>query len=242
MDTLIVFARAPQPGTAKTRLATVFGTGAAHRLYAAMFADTLDLAGRVQARRLLSLAGAAVPDLPPDWIVLRQPERSFGERLAWSFAQAFADGARRCVLIGADAPHLQPGWIDEAFAALASADVVVGPTHDGGYYLLGLREAAPWIFREVSWSTPAVCEQTLRLVREHGCGDRLSAARPLPATASEPAPRPHARYSEIQLLTAQLGAILAVLLTLQFLSGALFYLYVFYYDAPPWFTFTRFLH
>jgi len=173
MDTLIVFARAPQPGTAKTRLATVLGTGAAHRLYAAMFADTLDLAGRVQARRLLSLAGAAVPDLPPDWIVLRQPERSFGERLAWSFAQAFADGARRCVLIGADAPHLQPGWIDEAFAALASADVVVGPTHDGGYYLLGLREAAPWIFREVSWSTPAVCEQTLRLVREHGCGYHL---------------------------------------------------------------------
>lgn len=49
-------------------------------------------------------------------------------------------------------------------------------------------------------------------------------------------------YSEVQLLTAQLGAILSVLLTLQFLSGALFYLYVFYYDAPPWFTFTRLTH
>lgn len=49
-------------------------------------------------------------------------------------------------------------------------------------------------------------------------------------------------YSEVQLLTAQLGAILAVLLALQFLSGALFYLYVFYYDAPAWFTFTRLLH
>jgi hypothetical protein len=50
------------------------------------------------------------------------------------------------------------------------------------------------------------------------------------------------RYSELQLLTAQLGAVLAVLLTLQFLSGALFFLYAFYYDAPPWFTFTRVLH
>jgi len=49
-------------------------------------------------------------------------------------------------------------------------------------------------------------------------------------------------YSEVQLLTAQIGAILAVLLALQFLSGALFYLYAFYYDAPPWFTFTRLLH
>lgn len=61
-----------------------------------------------------------------------------------------------------------------------------------------------------------------------------------PRSATAPAPRAH--YSELQVLTAQLGAILAVLLTLQFLSGALFYLYVFYYDAPPWFTFTRFLH
>src|SRR5579883_3125561 len=50
------------------------------------------------------------------------------------------------------------------------------------------------------------------------------------------------RYSELQWLTAQLGAVLAVLLALQFLSGALFYLYVFFYDAPPWFVFTRVLH
>src|SRR5712691_3399485 len=59
-------------------------------------------------------------------------------------------------------------------------------------------------------------------------------------TKSQPAQA--GAYSEVQLLTAQLGAILAVLLTLQFLSGALFYLYAFYYDAPPWFTFTRVLH
>ncbi|HEY7294016.1 MAG TPA: molybdopterin-dependent oxidoreductase [Dehalococcoidia bacterium] len=64
---------------------------------------------------------------------------------------------------------------------------------------------------------------------------RLASIAPTRAPAS-------GAYSEIQLLTAQLGAILSVLLTLQFLSGALFYLYVFYYDAPPWFTFTRFLH
>lgn len=58
-------------------------------------------------------------------------------------------------------------------------------------------------------------------------------------SATRPA---RAAYSELQLLTAQLGAILAVLLALQFISGALFYLYVFYYDAPPWFTFTRITH
>ncbi len=168
MDTLIVFARAPQPGAAKTRLAAELGVNAAHRLYAAMFADTLDLAGRVPAQQLLSLAGTAVPDLPPGWTVVRQPELSFGERLAWSFARAFAGGARRCVLIGADAPQLVPGWIAGAFAALAAHDVAIGPTHDGGYYLLGLREPSPWLFRDVRWSTPAVFAQTLRLARDHG--------------------------------------------------------------------------
>ena len=54
--------------------------------------------------------------------------------------------------------------------------------------------------------------------------------------------RPVKRYSELQLLTAQLGAVLAVLVALQFLSGALFYLYAFYYDVPPWFVFTRVIH
>lgn len=172
MDTLIVFARAPQRGAAKTRLSSDLGVDGAHRLYAAMFADTLALADRLPARRLLSLAGAAVPDLPQGWEVVRQPEAGFGERLAWSFAQAFARGARRCVLIGADAPHLDAAWIAEAFAALTSHDVAIGPTHDGGYYLLGLREPSPWIFRGVSWSTAAVFEQTLRLARERGrrCG------------------------------------------------------------------------
>lgn len=60
--------------------------------------------------------------------------------------------------------------------------------------------------------------------------------------AAAPPRLPAKAYSEVQLLTAQLGAILGVLLALQFLSGALFYLYVFFYDAPPWFTFTRVLH
>lgn len=168
MDTLIIFARAPQPGMAKTRLAAALSTGAAHRIYAAMFADTLALAEQVPAQRLLSITGTVAPKLSPDWAVVRQPELSFGKRLAWSFARAFALGARRCVLIGADAPHLRLDWIDEAFAALESHDVAIGPTHDGGYYLLGLRAPSPWVFHDVSWSTAAVCEQTLRLVREHG--------------------------------------------------------------------------
>ncbi|HLZ69889.1 MAG TPA: TIGR04282 family arsenosugar biosynthesis glycosyltransferase [Dehalococcoidia bacterium] len=169
MDTLIVFARAPRPGMAKTRLVRDLGQAEAHRLYAALFADTLLLAGRVPARRLLSLDGSAAGlALPPRWQLVQQPELSFGERLEWSFARAFARGADRCVLIGADAPHVRPEWVRGAFAALRTHDVAIGPTHDGGYYLLGLRQPSPWIFEDVNWSTPSVLAETLRLVREHG--------------------------------------------------------------------------
>ncbi|HEY7294015.1 MAG TPA: TIGR04282 family arsenosugar biosynthesis glycosyltransferase [Dehalococcoidia bacterium] len=167
MDTLIVFARAPRPGAAKTRLAPALGVNGAHRLYAALFADTLALAERVPARWLLSLAGSAAGlRLPPGWELVLQPELSFGERMEWSVGEAFTGGGDRCVLIGADAPHLDPGRIREAFAALRTHDVAIGPTHDGGYYLLGLREPSPWIFRDVRWSTSSVFAETLRLVHE----------------------------------------------------------------------------
>lgn len=169
MDTLIVFARAPEPGMAKTRLAPDLGIAGSDRLYAALFADTLALAETAPAGRLLSLAGATSGlALSAEWQVLQQPERSFGERLAWSFKTAFARGATRCVLIGADAPHLTPARLTEAFAALETHDVALGPTHDGGYYLIALREPSPWIFRDVTWSTPSVFMETLRIVRARG--------------------------------------------------------------------------
>lgn len=174
MDVLIVFARAPFRGAAKTRLAPALGLTGAHRLYAAMFADTLALSGGYPADHLLSLAGPALPfDAPPGWTVISQPERTFGERLAWSFSRAYARGAGRCVLIGADAPHMPSARLDEAYAALATHDVAVGPTRDGGYYLLGLRAPSPWIFSDIAWSTAGVFAQTLKLAEAHGCRSRV---------------------------------------------------------------------
>jgi rSAM/selenodomain-associated transferase 1 len=168
MDVLIVFARAPHLGAAKTRLTPELGVDGAHRLYAAMFADTLALAARRPGARLLSIAGTLGPHEAPGWPIVRQPEGTFGQRLDWTFAQAFAQGGTRCVLIAADAPHMPSARLSEAFAALHSHDVVLGPTHDGGYYLVGLRTPAPWLFEGVGWSTADVFDQTLRLVRSHG--------------------------------------------------------------------------
>jgi rSAM/selenodomain-associated transferase 1 len=162
---LIVFARAPVAGAAKTRLQPHLDINAANALYTAMFIDTLALARKLGAPVLLSMAGEShLLDLPPKWTVVQQPERSFGERMSWSFGEAFRRGARQVVLIGADLPHLPPQTLREAFAALGGHDTVLGPTHDGGYYLIGLNDVAPWLFDGIAWSTADVFGQTLRLL------------------------------------------------------------------------------
>ena len=164
---LIVFARAPVAGAAKTRLQPDLDAPSANALYTAMFIDTLALARASGAPVLLSLAGEShLLDLPAKWAVAQQPERSFGERLAWSFAEAFRRGARQVLLIGADLPHLPSEALSDAFAALADHDAVLGPTHDGGYYLIGLKDAAPWLFDGIAWSTADVFAQTMTLLEQ----------------------------------------------------------------------------
>ena len=73
---------------------------------------------------------------------------------------AFTEGARQVVLIGTDAPWVRGRDIDAAYSALERADVVLGPTDDGGYYLIGLSRWIPEVFERIAWSTPAVYAQT----------------------------------------------------------------------------------
>lgn len=165
---LIVFARAPASGTAKQSAQTKPGDDLALRLRNAMFLDTLALARAAGTPVLLSLAGDSHDfDLPADWRVVRQPNSSLGDRLAWSFAQAFARGAQQMVLIGARLPHLPVSLLHEAFTALKREQAVIGPAHDGGYYLLGLNDQMPWLFNGITWGAADIFSQTLALLEAH---------------------------------------------------------------------------
>ena len=75
-------------------------------------------------------------------------------------SRAHFDGADRTVVIGTDCPALTAGHLERAFQALETSDAVLGPTHDGGYYLIGLRRPEPELFSEIAWSTEAVLTQT----------------------------------------------------------------------------------
>jgi len=163
---LLVFLKEPVPGQVKTRLAADLGADAACEVYRACVELTLQRLASYCKETLLYLDQPSRRPNAPAWLSNRwavRPQQGcdLGERLAEATQTAFARGVQRVVVIGTDSPWLQPSDIEQAFAALAEADVVVGPADDGGYYLIGLARPLPALFEDISWSTPQVCAQTL---------------------------------------------------------------------------------
>jgi rSAM/selenodomain-associated transferase 1 len=169
-DVAILFAKTPLPGTVKTRLLTHLTPEQACRLHIAATLDTADLLdatvrGDGSTARWIFWSEGCPPDapslsLPASFRAAVQHGASLGERMADAFGRAFACGARRVIIMGSDSPHLPPGRIPQAFAALELADCVLGPAADGGYYLIGCRRFDSGLFRAVEWGGPEVLEQT----------------------------------------------------------------------------------
>ena len=138
---VVVLAKVPQPGRVKTRLVPTVGEDGATALAEAMLGDTLEALEALapSVARLWVASGsleAARARVPAHWIVEPQAEGDLGARMgeAWRVA-----AAERVVIVGADAPSMSAARVEAALTALGTADVVVGPTLDGGYDLLGLR-------------------------------------------------------------------------------------------------------
>jgi rSAM/selenodomain-associated transferase 1 len=106
--------------------------------------------------------------LPEGVTVRHQRGADLGERLASAFCELLAGPGDRAVVMGSDCPDLGPAVIGGAFAALDQHDVALGPTRDGGYYLIGLSRPAPGLFEGVSWGTSHVLSQTLERAERLG--------------------------------------------------------------------------
>ncbi|MEX0704146.1 MAG: TIGR04282 family arsenosugar biosynthesis glycosyltransferase [Planctomycetales bacterium] len=166
--TLGIFAKQPVAGAVKTRLAEELGTGAAAALYAAFTADVVARFRHVAARRVLCFTpadGAAAAHFAAlagsDYETWPQPEGDLGPRLRAFFAEHLRGGAGGCVAIGSDSPTLPLAFVERAFELLDRHDCVLGPATDGGYCLLGLRDAGFPVFDDIEWSGPNVLEQTI---------------------------------------------------------------------------------
>jgi uncharacterized protein len=166
---LVVFAKAPRAGAVKTRLCPPLSPAAAARLYRCFLLDTLDQVRAVDGitpviayapRRARAFFAAAQPRTR----LLPQTGSDLGARMANAFARLFARGFEAVVIVGADSPTLPPGRLRAAIRALAAdaTDGVIGPSEDGGYYLIGLRAPCPELFVGVPWGTDRVLDDTRR--------------------------------------------------------------------------------
>ncbi|MFC2169258.1 TIGR04283 family arsenosugar biosynthesis glycosyltransferase [Acidobacteriota bacterium] len=173
---LIFFTRYPEPGKVKTRLISALGNEGAASLHHKMTIRTLKEAKFLFVDDLYNLEiryDGATPSIMKQWLGTKlnfvfQGSGDLGQRMARSFEDAFKAKKDRVVLIGTDLPQITAYHIESAFDALKIYDMVIGPSEDGGYYLIGLKKMIPELFCSMDWGTNIVFKTTLDRAREKG--------------------------------------------------------------------------
>jgi hypothetical protein len=173
-NALIIVAKEPVPGQTKTRLCPPFSLQSAAAFYRCLLLDSLALMAQLET--VDHTIAYAPPDareylarLAPDsFSLVAQVGTNLGERLANALGQHFDQGYRRVVIMNSDGPTLPLAHLEQAFSGLEHADVTLGPGHDGGYYLIGMKRLHPELFQGIDWSTERVIAQTLGTCRRLG--------------------------------------------------------------------------
>jgi len=168
--TLVVMAKAPRPGMVKTRLTESLPSPAVTALYRCLLADTLALATSLTSvevavmcpeadqNELAQLLGNTVQ-------VVAQEGQGLAAGLSSVFRHFTAPGRQPVIAFNSDSPHLAPSVLNSAFEILATHDVVVGPTHDGGYYLVGAKAAHAALFESDGMGTGNALDRLLTRAR-----------------------------------------------------------------------------
>ena len=167
---VLVFAKPPRPGRAKTRLGAEIGADRAAEFAAAFLADTLDRAVAELAEPIVLVGdgepadfAATLPDGVPSGVeFLPQGDGDLGARLRRAIAATLETGAAGAIALGADTPHLPLEWVARAADAVREGRHALGPSDDGGYYLVGVPAGGdrPELFEGHPWGEPGVLEST----------------------------------------------------------------------------------
>ena len=163
-----VFAKPPLPGLVKTRLVAEIGAGKATRVYRYCLAYTLDLARHSGLDYQLYLSRECEEPLFQDEQYRLQRGGDLGARMINALRDMIDADTRAAIIIGSDCLDLGAAHLQQAAQALSSHELVLAPTADGGFVLIGCREANPDLFKSVAWSSDRVLEQTLANARTLG--------------------------------------------------------------------------
>jgi len=175
MRSIALFAKAPVPGKVKTRLTTDLSPHESAALHKSFVIDTLT---EMSALSNVDIFLACHPTSDDPFFLsldkrfklrsLSQKGKNLGERMKNSFHDLKALGYEQVVLIGSDSPTLSGNVVEEAFRSLEKCDLVLGPSLDGGYYLIGLSREIPDIFGDIEWGSNSVFKDTCNKAKALG--------------------------------------------------------------------------
>lgn len=166
---LVIMAKAPKPGAVKTRLGDALPPAAVTALYCCLLQDTIALAKSLTKVDVAVMCRESdkeeLADLLGNTVLIVEQK---GEGLAAGLASVFRDftaAGQHVIAFNSDSPHLPASVLHDAFESLSTNDVVVGPTHDGGYYLVGARADHPTLFENDGLGTSSAMERLLARTR-----------------------------------------------------------------------------
>jgi uncharacterized protein len=171
-----IMAKAPQSGQVKTRLCPPLSYREAAELYRCFLLDKIAQVNTLQrAAPVVSYSPddsrPLFEDLtPPHFMLIPQHGDDLGARLLFTFDRLFRQGFTQVIVIDSDTPTLPTAYLEQALMLIAERvnDVVLGPTEDGGYYLIGLRQSHHELFEQMPWSTSQVFPETRRRSEQYG--------------------------------------------------------------------------
>lgn len=167
---VIVFCRAPIPGKVKTRLAQSIGDFAASEIYKATAEYVVWNVRSAGLPVAIFVAENLHADRMQSWLGGEQHSQfgeNLGDRMEHAVREMSRHGYHRFIIVGTDVPFLDASHIRGAASALDQHDVVFGPAHDGGYYLIGMNGVKSELFREIPWSTPEVLPRSSEICALH---------------------------------------------------------------------------
>jgi len=161
----IVFVRNPELGKVKTRLSKTIGDKYALNIYILLLKHTESVLQKVSSDKVVYYSEKIQSnDLWSNRCFQKKLQKGndLGERMQHAFETAFKEGYEKVVIVGSDLFDLKAAHIENAFKALENHDLVIGPSLDGGYYLLGMKVLHPAVFKNKQWGTDSVLETTLK--------------------------------------------------------------------------------
>lgn len=162
---LIIFYRNPKIGKVKTRLAATVGNQKALEIYMKLSLHTKTITEYLNLEKIVFYTDVIdLMDIWPNATFLKalQDGKELGEKMKNAFVAGFETGYTSICIIGTDCYELTAEIITQAFDALKSADAVIGPSKDGGYYLLGMTNPHTGVFNNKNWSTETVLQETIQ--------------------------------------------------------------------------------